>query len=61
MNLLASKKSWLLAPVVFLLSLAALALVWAAMEPAALRAAFDADGVPFFVMRVAKEGESEYH
>ena len=23
-------------------------------------AAFDADGVPFFVMRVAKEGESEY-
>ena len=48
MNLLASKKSWLLAPVVFLLSLAALALVWAAMEPAALRAAFDADGRSFF-------------
>ena len=23
-------------------------------------AAFDADGMPFFLMRVAKEGESEY-
>ena len=47
MNLLVSKRSWLLAPVVYLLSLALLALVWAAMEPQALRAAFDADGRSF--------------
>lgn len=48
MNLLASKKSWLLAPVLFVLSLVALACVWAAMDPLALRAAFDADGRSFF-------------
>ena len=47
MNLLVSKRSWLLAPVVYLLSLALLALVWTAMEPQALRAAFDADGRSF--------------
>ena len=48
MNLLVSRKSWLLAPVVYLLSLAALALIWSAMDPTALRAAFDADGRSFF-------------
>ena len=48
MNLLVSKKSWLLAPVVYLLSMAALAVVWMVMEPQALRAAFDADGKSFF-------------
>ena len=48
MNLLVSKKSWLLAPVVYLLSLAALAFVWSVMEPTALRTAFDADGRSFF-------------
>lgn len=48
MNLLVSRKSWLLAPAVYLLSLVALAFVWSAMEPAALRAAFDADGKSFF-------------
>ena len=48
MNLLVEKKSWMLAPVVFLLAVALLALTWAAMEPQALRAAFDADGRSFF-------------
>lgn len=60
MNLLVSKRSWLLAPVVFLVSLALLGAVWAVMEPAALRAAFDADGhsfvetltIPFFALIV---------
>jgi hypothetical protein len=48
MNLLVSKKSWMLSPALFLLALAAFACVWAVMEPAALRAAFDADGRSFF-------------
>jgi hypothetical protein len=48
MNLLVSKKSFLLAPVLFALSLLLLSCVWAIMEPAALRAAFDADGKSFF-------------
>lgn len=48
MNMLVSKKSWMLAPVVFLLSLAALAVTWAVMEPQALRSAFDAAGYSFF-------------
>ena len=48
MNLLVEKRSWMLAPVVFLLAVALLALTWAAMEPQALRAAFDADGKSFF-------------
>ena len=48
MNLIASKRSWMLAPVVYLLAFAVLVLVWSAMEPAALRAAFDADGRSFF-------------
>ena len=48
MNLLVSKKSWLLAPVLALASLVALACTWAVMEPEALRAAFDADGASFF-------------
>lgn len=48
MNLLVSKKSFLLAPVIFLICTAMLATVWAVMEPQALRAAFDADGHSFF-------------
>jgi hypothetical protein len=48
MDLLVSKKSWLLAPVVYLLSMVALAVVWMVMEPQSLRAAFDADGMSFF-------------
>ena len=48
MNLLASKRSFLLAPVLFVLCLGVLTVVWAAMEPQALRAAFDADGHSFF-------------
>ncbi len=44
MNLLASKRSWLLAPVVFALCAAALVTVWLVMAPDALVAAFDADG-----------------
>ena len=47
MNLLVSKKSWLLAPSLALASLAALACTWAVMEPEALRAAFDADGASY--------------
>jgi hypothetical protein len=47
MNLLVSKRSWLLAPVIYLLSLAVLALVWMVMEPQALREAFDANGRSF--------------
>ena len=48
MNLLVSKKSFLLAPVIFLVCASMLATVWAVMEPQALRAAFDADGHSFF-------------
>lgn len=48
MNLLVSRKSYLLAPSVFVISAALLFLVWAAMDPLALRAAFDADGRSFF-------------
>ena len=44
MNFLVSKKSWLLAPVLFFLSAAALLCVWGAMAPENLRAAFDANG-----------------
>ena len=38
----------MLAPVLYLLSLAGLFAVWASMEPYALRATFDADGKSFF-------------
>lgn len=48
MNLLVSKKSWMLAPVVYLLALGMLAITWYVMDPAALRSAFDADGRSFF-------------
>ena len=47
-NMLVSRRSFLLAPVVFLIGAALLLVTWAAMEPAALRAAFDADGHSFF-------------
>ena len=60
MNLLVSKNSWMLAPVVYLLALGMLAFVWSVMEPSALRAAFDNDGhsfvevltIPFFALIV---------
>ena len=48
MNLLVGRKSFLLAPAIFVAGLVALAITWAAMDPAALRAAFDADGKSFF-------------
>ncbi len=48
MNILASRRSWLLAPVAWALSLAALAAVWAVMEPSAVKSAFDGDGYSFF-------------
>lgn len=48
MNILVGRRSWLLAPAAFLLAVALLAVVWAVMEPQALRAAFDADGTSFF-------------
>ena len=48
MNLLVSKKSWILAPAVYLLALGMLAITWSVMDPAALRATFDADGKSFF-------------
>jgi hypothetical protein len=51
MNMLTSKKSWLLSPVLFLVSVAVLLLVWASMSPENLRAAFDANGrSPFELM-----------
>ena len=60
MNLLASRKSFLLAPAIFVLSLCLLACVWAAMDPATLRSAFDSDGrsiveiltLPFYALIV---------
>jgi hypothetical protein len=48
MNLLVSKKSFLLAPALFALSVLALACTWAAMDPELLRSAFDSDGRSFF-------------
>ena len=48
MNLLVSRRSWMLAPVVYLVSLLLLAITWSLMDPQALRAAFDADGHSFF-------------
>ncbi len=48
MNLLVSRKSYLLAPAIFLASAALLVVIWSVMEPQALRAAFDADGHSFF-------------
>jgi hypothetical protein len=47
MNLLASRKSWLLSPVVFVFSVLLLLFVWSVMEPDALCAAFDHDGRSF--------------
>lgn len=48
MNLLVSRRSWLLAPAVYLLFLGALALTWAVTDPQVLLASFDADGRSFF-------------
>jgi len=48
MNLLVSRRSYLLAPAIFLIGAALLFATWVAMEPADLRAAFDADGHSFF-------------
>ena len=47
MNLLASRKSWLLSPVVFALSVLALLGIWAVMDPETLCTAFDHDGRSF--------------
>ena len=44
MNMLVSKRSWILAPAVFLGGFGAFAVCWAVMEPQALMANFDADG-----------------
>lgn len=46
--MLVAKRSWMLAPAVFLLAVALLAATWAVMDPQALLAAFDADGRSFF-------------
>ncbi len=48
MNLLVSRRSYLLAPAVFLIAAALLTVTWASMDPTSLRAAFDADGHSFF-------------
>ena len=48
MNLLTSRRSFLLAPAVAVVCIALLAVTWAVMEPQNLRAAFDADGRSFF-------------
>ena len=50
MNLFVSKKSWMLAPVIYMLGLAVLAIVWMVMEPMALKSVFDADGKSYFEM-----------
>lgn len=51
MNVLVSKKSWMLAPATFVVGIAALVTCWAVMEPADLIANFDADGhSPFELM-----------
>ncbi len=44
MNVLVSRRSWLVAPCVFALGAAVLLAVWSAMAPDALMRAFDADG-----------------
>ena len=43
-----SKKAYLAAPAVFVVCVLALLVTWAAMEPAALRNAFDQDGYSVF-------------
>ena len=48
MSLIVSRKSWALAPALAVISLAALGAAWAAMDPASLRSAFDADGRSYF-------------
>ena len=48
MNVLSSRKSWMLAPIAWALSIVALTVVWATMEPEALKEAFDGDGYSFF-------------
>lgn len=44
MDLITSRRSWMLAPVATLAGLAAIAAVWAALEPAAVVRLFDMDG-----------------
>lgn len=48
MNVLVSKKSWLLAPVLFAVGVVCLILGWAFSDPVRLRAFFDCDGRSFF-------------
>lgn len=51
MDLLSSRRSYLLAPALFFIAVAALLAIWAAMPPEALRTAFDSDGrSPFELM-----------
>lgn len=44
MDIISSKRSWLLAPMVFLIGMLALTAVWAVMKPQELIMAFDNDG-----------------
>jgi hypothetical protein len=48
MNLLVSKKSWLLSPVLFILGVICLVIAWASVDPVLLRSFFDCDGRSFF-------------
>ena len=48
MNLLVSKKSWLLSPVLFILGVISLVVTWASVNPVSLRTFFDCDGRSFF-------------
>lgn len=51
MDLLTSRKSWLLAPAVFALCVGALVTIWASLDPAACMAFVDSDGCsPFELM-----------
>lgn len=53
MDLLTSRKSWLLAPVVFALCVGTLLMVWASLEPAASMSFVDSDACsPFELMTV---------
>lgn len=48
MNLLVSKRSWMLSPILFLSEIIILVAVWASVDHASLRAFFDCDGRSFF-------------
>lgn len=48
MNLLVSKKSWLLSPVLFVAGIISLVIAWASVDPVLLRSFFDCEGRSFF-------------